>query len=118
MDEQPLLNTKQINTTPQNLDALLSKLNALLPILVAQYHINTLELFGSFVRNEAHPQSDLDLLVTFAQLPTLFQFVALENYLSDNLGIQVDLVMKDSLKPFIAKQILSEARIAYGNLPH
>jgi uncharacterized protein len=99
-----------MNTVPQNLEELLVKLRALLPTLIPQYHINTLEIFGSFVRNEAHADSDLDLMVTFEQVPTLFQFVALENYLSDSLGIKVDLVMKDSLKPFIGQHILSEAR--------
>lgn len=99
-----------MNTAPQNLEELLVKLRALLPELVTQYHINTLEVFGSFVRNETHAQSDLDLLVTFEQVPTLFTFVALENRLSDSLGVKVDLVMKDSLKPFIGQHILSEAR--------
>ena len=54
--------------------------------------------------------SDLDLLVTFEEVPTLFQFVALENFLSDDLGVKVDLVMKDSLKPAIGKYILEEAQ--------
>jgi len=54
--------------------------------------------------------SDLDLLVTFDEVPTLFRFVALENDLSDTLGIKVDLVMKDSLKPNIGKYILEETK--------
>ena len=57
-----------------------------------------------------HPESDLDLLVTFSETPGLFAFVALENHLSDVLGIEVDLVMKDSLKPNIGERILAEAR--------
>lgn len=55
-------------------------------------------------------ESDLDMLVTFNQVPTLFQFVGLENALSDALGIKVDLVMKDSLKPGIGERILVEAK--------
>jgi hypothetical protein len=43
-------------------------------------------------------------------VPTLFQFVALENFLSDRLEVKVDLVMKDSLKPEIGKHILAEAQ--------
>ena len=52
----------------------------------------------------------MDLLVTFDKVPSLFRFVALENDLSDSLGIKVDLVMKDSLKPNIGKYILEEAQ--------
>ncbi len=79
-------------------------------MLRTQYHVRTLEVFGSFVRGDQHDNSDLDLLVTFDEVPTLFKFVALENYLSDFLGIRVDLVMKESLKPFIGKHILEEAQ--------
>jgi len=79
-------------------------------MLQAQYHVRTLEVFGSYLRGEERASSDLDLLVTFTEVPTLFRFIALENYLSDELGVKVDLVMKDSLKPAIGKYILEEAR--------
>ena len=82
----------------------------MLPTLREQYHVRTLEVFGLFARGEEKGNSDLDLLVTFDETPTLFRFVALENRLSDVLGVKVDLVMKDSLKPFIGKFILEEAR--------
>ncbi len=91
------------------LNEILDKLRAMLPLLHEKYHVRTLEVFGSYVREEEKPGSDLDLLVTFDEVPTLFQFVALENSLSDELGVKVDLVMKDSLKPTIGKYILEEA---------
>ena len=50
----------------------------------------------------------MDILVTFSETPSLFKFIELENFLSDNLGIKVDLVMRDALKPAIKKRILSE----------
>jgi len=99
-----------MNNTSRNLDELLAKVRKLLPTLKEQYHVRTLEVFGSFVRGEEEGNSDLDLLVTFDETPTLFRFVALENQLSDILGVKVDLVMKDSLKPFIGKFVLEEAR--------
>jgi predicted nucleotidyltransferase len=99
-----------MNNTYRNLDELLEKIRELLPTLRKQYHVRTLEVFGSFARGEEKGNSDLDLLVTFDETPTLFRFVALENRLSDVLGVKVDLVMKDSLKPFIGKFILEEAR--------
>ncbi len=56
-----------------------------------------------------HLNSDLDLLVEFDTTPTLFSFIRLENELSQLLGVKVDLVMKDGLKPALGTQILAEA---------
>ncbi len=78
------------------------------PMLAEQYNVATLELFGSYVRHEQRKDSDLDILVTFSKPPSLFKFVRLENHLSDTLGVKVDLVMKDSLKPAIGRNILRE----------
>lgn len=80
-----------------------------LPALVEQYHVATLEVFGSYARHEEKSNSDLDILVTFSKAPSILKFIRLENQLSDLLGVKVDLVMKDSLKPAIGKRILSEA---------
>lgn len=76
--------------------------------LAEQYNVATLEIFGSHVRHEERRDSDLDILVTFTKAPSLLKFVHLENQLSDLLGVKVDLVMKDSLKPAIGKNILRE----------
>ncbi len=78
-------------------------------LLVEQYHVATLEVFGSYVRNEENEDSDLDILVTFTKAPSLLKLVRLENYLSDTLGVKVDLVIKDSLKPELGENILREA---------
>ena len=99
-----------MDTPSKNLEKLLIKLREVFPLLKKQYHVRTMEVFGSYVRGEERADSDLDLLVTFDETPTLFQFVALENTISDLLGIQVDLVMKDSLKPTLEKYILEEAQ--------
>ncbi len=55
------------------------------------YNVETLGIFGSYVRNEQGATSDLDVLVMFSQTPSLLQFVKLENYLSDLLRVKVDL---------------------------
>ena len=60
------------------------------------------------MRDEATPESDLDILVDFSTPPTLFQFVRLKNELGDLLGIPVDLVMKSALKPKIGAHVLPE----------
>jgi uncharacterized protein len=79
-----------------------------LPLLKERYQVESLGVFGSFVRNDQRLGSDLDLLVSFRNPPSLLQFIELENYLSDLLGIRVDLVMKDNLKRRIGKRILQE----------
>jgi predicted nucleotidyltransferase len=84
-------------------------LRAQLPELVEEYHVATLELFGSYVRHAQRKDSDLDILVTFSKTPSLLKFIRLENHLSDVLGVKVDLVMRDSLKAAIGKNILREA---------
>jgi len=97
-------------SSSKSLDVLLPTIRELLPVLREQYHVRTLEVFGSFVRSEEDQNSDLDLLVTFDEPPILFRYIALENRLRDALGVKVDLVMKDGLKPTIAKYILEEAK--------
>jgi len=78
--------------------------------LSREYGVERLGLFGSYVRNEQRPDSDIDLLVEFASNRSigLFRFVHLKNHLSDLLGTEVDLVTPAALKPVIGEQILSE----------
>jgi predicted nucleotidyltransferase len=54
-------------------------------------------------------KSDLDILVTFYETIDLFTFVEFENYLTDILGVKVDLVMKEGIKPPLKERILNEA---------
>lgn len=70
-----------------------------------------MELFGSYVRNEQTENSDLDILVCFDEnnYPGYLEFVKLENYLSQLVNLKIDLVPKDSIKPFLKKYILNEA---------
>ena len=93
----------------RNVEQLTALLRQQMPLLGERYRVKTLSMFGSYVRHEQRPDSDLDLLVTFDQLPSLLKFIELENYLTDTLGVKVDLVMPDTLKPRIGQRILSEA---------
>ena len=88
----------------------LQTLRGELPFLKKKYNVKSLEVFGSYIRGEQNPKSDLDLLITFLENPGLLKFLELENYLSDKLKVKVDLIMKDSLKPRIGKHILKEAQ--------
>ena len=91
-----------------NLAQLTQILHQQFALLVDQYQVESLGVFGSYVRDEQSSNSDLDLLVTFHEPPSLLRFIELENYLSDLLGVKVDLVMKDALKPRIGERILNE----------
>ena len=68
-------------------------------------------MFGSWARGEQTVLSDLDILVEFdpSRKVSLFDFVTLEQELSDYLGIPVDLVEKSAVKPALRQRILSEA---------
>jgi uncharacterized protein len=80
-----------------------------LPQLRQKYGVESLSLFGSFVRGESRPDSDVDILVTFRDIPGLLRFIELENHLGDLLEKKVDLVLKDALKPAIGRRVLAEA---------
>ena len=93
----------------RSLKKLLEILHKQVPLLVERYGVEKLEVFGSHVRQEQTKDSDLDVLVTSKEAPSLLTFIALENYLSDLLGVKVDLVTQDSLKPKISQRVLNEA---------
>ncbi len=90
------------------LGRMLEKLRAAKPSLESRYQVAALAVFGSFTKGESRARSDLDILVSFREPPSLLRFVALENELSDELGVKVDLVMREALKPRIGERILKE----------
>ena len=69
-----------------------------------------LALFGSVLRNQARPDSDVDLLVQFAPGGKTYErFLALSELLEQVLDRRVELVTTESLSPFIGPRILGEA---------
>ena len=80
-----------------------------LPELRERYGVESLALFGSYVRGENQPRSDLDVLVTFDDPPGLLGFIDLERELSTIVGYSVDLVVEGSLKPRIGNRVKQEA---------
>jgi predicted nucleotidyltransferase len=99
-----------ITPNKADLETYRKKLGDMLPELEKEYNVIYIGIFGSYVRGEQEPESDLDILVEFSKSPTIFKFVHLENYLSDSLEVKVDLVMKNALKPNIGKHILNEVK--------
>ena len=66
-------------------------------------------MFGSYLRGEERPNSDLDIVVTFSPPVSLLDLVKLENYLTSLTGIKVDVVPKEDIRPELKKEILSQA---------
>jgi predicted nucleotidyltransferase len=93
----------------KHVNRFISRLRQNLPELRDRYGVRSLGIFGSYVRGEQRKRSDLDILVDFNNgTLTLFQFVELRDFLSDLLGVKVDLVEKRALKPVIGKHIFEE----------
>ncbi len=77
-------------------------------VLKKEFKIKKIGIFGSYVHNRQKEESDVDILVEFEEVPSLLKFIHIENYLSELLGVKVDLVTKNALKPYIGKIILKE----------
>lgn len=78
--------------------------------LKQNYKIKDIGIFGSYIKSQQNENSDLDILVEFepnAKL-SLLDVAGLEIELSELLGVKVDLVEKQTLKPYIGKHILQE----------
>lgn len=80
------------------------------PELVQRFGITDLALFGSTVRNEARPDSDIDVLVSFDGPATSKRYFGVQFYLEDLLGSPVDLVtdkaLRPQLRPYIEKELV------------
>ena len=79
-----------------------------LPELKERYGVESLGIFGSYIRGEEQEGSDLDVLVEVTRPMGLFEFVSLERHLSELVVTRVDLVMKRTLNRRIGKRILEE----------
>ena len=78
--------------------------------LAAEYGVTIIGVFGSYVRGEQRRDSDVDILIELERPPriSLIGLVELEHYLSDILGIKVDLAIKRNLRRRIGERILRE----------
>jgi len=77
--------------------------------LKEKYKVKSIAIFGSYVRREQKEESDIDLLVEFDEPVSLLHIVSVENYLSDILGIKVDLVLKKNFREELREIIIKEA---------
>lgn len=88
----------------------LAVLTRLKPDLAQRYGVTRLALFGSTVRDEASPESDIDIVVGFDGPATSERFFGVQFMLEDELGRPVDLVtdkaMRAELRPYIEREAI------------
>lgn len=82
--------------------------------ILAKHGIKKILVFGSFARNEATTQSDLDLIVEFPEGASLLDHVGIEFELSEALNMKIDLLSQNGISPYIRDQIIKEAVVIYG----
>ncbi|MBL7117210.1 MAG: nucleotidyltransferase family protein [Candidatus Syntrophoarchaeum sp.] len=71
-------------------------------------------VFGSYVRGEERPESDIDIIVEFSERKSLLELVRIERQLSEVLGIKVDLLTEKSISPYLIDAIRKEMEVIYG----
>lgn len=71
-------------------------------------------VFGSYVRGEEKPGSDIDIIVEFSRRKSLLDLVRIERELSEVLGIKVDLLTEKSISPYLIDTIKKEMEVIYG----
>lgn len=101
--------------SPAFRDEVLGRLRAH-PDIIERFGVRSLWLFGSVVRDEAKPTSDIDLMVEFlpGQPGGLFRYVELKHALEGVLGRPVDLITSGNIKPRLRRRILEECMPVYG----
>lgn len=77
--------------------------------LMERFGVCSLALFGSVARDEAGPDSDVDILVEFRETPGLSEYMGLKFWIEDRLGRRVDLVMEKALKSWARPWVEAEA---------
>ncbi len=76
-------------------------------LLEEKFKVKRIGIFGSYTRNEESKTSDVDILVELYE-PIGWDFVELKLFLEDLLGLKVDLVTTNAIKPVMRSDILQE----------
>ena len=85
----------------------------LLADLCRRHGATRLRLFGSAVRGEERPDSDLDIIADFEEPVGFLELIRFENALSEFFGRPVDLVTEPGLSPFIRDSVLASASVIF-----
>ena len=74
-------------------------------VLKKNYGVEHLQVFGSYVEGRQRVDSDVDLIVSFSETPTLYELVDLKEYLESLLEAKVDLLTESDISPYIKPYI-------------
>jgi predicted nucleotidyltransferase len=75
--------------------------------LEQKFKVKNIAIFGSYARGEQTKESDVDVLVEFSG-PVGFLFIHLADYLEEILGVKVDLITPEAIKPNRRKYIMED----------
>ena len=92
-----------------NRDEVLNTLRAHKPTLAERFGITGLALFGSFARDQADDESDVDILVRFDAPPSWQNYFGVQFYLEDLLGRPVDLATNENVRAEIRPYVERDA---------
>ena len=81
--------------------------------ILVRYKAKKIAIFGSYAREEASPESDIDILVEFSERKSLLDLVGIEQELSDVLSVKADLLTEKSISPYLIDRIKSEMEVIY-----
>jgi len=81
--------------------------------ILERYGAKKIAIFGSYARDEAKPESDIDILVEFSERKSLLDLVGIEQELSDAWGVKADLLTEKSISPYLIDSIKSEMKVIY-----
>ena len=76
-----------------------------------QHGAEKIGVFGSYARNEARPDSDLDLMVWFKEQKSLLGMIRIERELSELLGVKIDLLTEQAVSPYLIDRIRQELKV-------
>jgi len=77
-------------------------------------YIQSIYLFGSFLRGDAKEDSDVDLLFEMNKTMSLFKIFDTQFHLEEKLKRKVDFIEKNSIDKYIKDEVLAEAKKIYG----
>lgn len=84
--------------------------------LCAQHDVRVLRLFGSVLRGDDRPDSDIDVLVEFVRPKGFFDLQMLEDDLATLFGRDVDLQTPGSISRYFRDEVLASSRVLYGRV--
>ena len=87
-------------------------------VFCKKHHIRKLSIFGSVLRQDFRPESDIDVLVEFHQdhIPGLIKFAGIEMELSNILGRKVDLRTPEDISRYFRQEVLDSAETQYAEI--